>query len=61
MKEELIGYKVDKGEEQIEAHIRPRCLSEYIGQDDLKSNLEVFIKAARNCSRGNPLPLNGRI
>ncbi len=53
MKEELIGYKVDKGEEQIEAHIRPRCLSEYIGQDDLKSNLEVFIKAARK--RGEAL------
>jgi len=53
MKEELIGYKVDKGEEQIEAHIRPRCLSEYVGQDDLKSNLEVFIKAARK--RGEAL------
>ncbi|MCD6569903.1 MAG: Holliday junction branch migration DNA helicase RuvB [Deltaproteobacteria bacterium] len=47
MREELIGYKVDKGEEQYEAHIRPRQLSEYIGQDSLKSNLGVFIKAAR--------------
>ncbi len=27
--------------------IRPQCLDEFIGQDDLKKNLKIFIKAAK--------------
>jgi len=33
--------------------LRPRRLAEFIGQDQLKSNLEVFLRAARQ--RGEPL------
>lgn len=32
---------------KTEPGLRPRRLSEYIGQEDVKSNLEVFISAAR--------------
>lgn len=33
--------------------IRPGCLAEFIGQDDLRANLDVFIHAAR--TRGTPM------
>lgn len=34
-------------EEAIEASLRPLSLEEYVGQEDLKNNLRVFIGAAR--------------
>lgn len=37
----------------IEYSLRPKRLSEYIGQDKVKENMSVFIEAAR--SRGEPL------
>ena len=37
----------------FEPALRPRYLSEYIGQDEIKSVLELFIKAAR--MRAEPL------
>lgn len=37
-----------KNEEQIEASLRPISLDDYVGQDDLKNNLRVFIGAARS-------------
>ncbi len=40
-------------EEVFEAGLRPRRLSEYIGQERLKENLKIFIEAARG--RGEPL------
>ncbi len=40
-------------EHGAEAPLRPRRLEEFIGQDKVKSNLGVFIEAAR--SRGEPL------
>ncbi len=36
-----------KGEDPAENPIRPRLLSEFLGQEDVKSNLSVFIEAAR--------------
>jgi Holliday junction DNA helicase RuvB len=42
-----------ESENQSEARLRPRTLSEYIGQDRVKENLRVFIEAARQ--RGEPL------
>ncbi|MBN1636578.1 MAG: Holliday junction branch migration DNA helicase RuvB [Deltaproteobacteria bacterium] len=47
MREELEGNSQGKGETEFESHIRPRSLREYVGQDALKQNLEVFIKAAK--------------
>jgi Holliday junction DNA helicase RuvB len=42
----LTGLKV-AGEETFEESLRPRKLDEFIGQDKLKDNLGVFVRAAR--------------
>lgn len=34
-----------------EENVRPRALSEFIGQEDLRANLDVFIKAAKERER----------
>ena len=41
----LSGNKSNNDEEE---YIRPTCLDDYVGQDALKDNLRVFIKAALN-------------
>ena len=33
---------------EIENSLRPRSMSEYVGQEKIKSTLEVYIKAAKN-------------
>ncbi len=53
MREELTGIRTDREETDFEATIRPRSLKEYVGQNALKENLEVFIKAAN--ARGEAL------
>jgi len=40
-------------EELFERSLRPRTLSEYVGQESIKANLGVFLEAARQ--RGEPL------
>ena len=40
-------------EKELELSLRPKTLSEYIGQEELKAMLQVYIEAAR--SRGEPL------
>ena len=40
-------------EDEAEGSLRPRSLSEYIGQEKAKENLTIFIEAARG--RGEPL------
>ena len=45
MSEEIL--KSEKLAEDDDASLRPQTLKEYIGQKDLKENLEVFIKAAK--------------
>ena len=34
-------------EDSFEKNIRPDCLSEYIGQSEVKENLDIFMKAAK--------------
>ncbi len=46
MEEEKV-LSVDRQKDDDEASLRPQYLSEYVGQSDLKENLEVFIKAAK--------------
>ncbi|MFY9398272.1 MAG: Holliday junction branch migration DNA helicase RuvB [Desulfomonilia bacterium] len=46
MREELRGNLAHGEELDFEATIRPRNFKEYIGQDALKENLEIFIRAA---------------
>lgn len=59
-----ISFSGDPGEQVItstsilpedtgEVSLRPRSLSDYIGQEKVKENLSVFIKAAK--MRGEPL------
>ncbi|MCL2088925.1 MAG: Holliday junction branch migration DNA helicase RuvB [Oscillospiraceae bacterium] len=40
-------------DEEVEFSLRPKVLSEYIGQDIVKENLKVYIEAAKK--RGEPL------
>jgi len=49
----LTGSRIDRDEADFEAQIRPRTLKEYVGQESLKENLDVFIKAAK--ARKEPL------
>ncbi len=37
-----------RDEDQLDAHLRPQRLSEFIGQSRVKQNLDVFISAARS-------------
>ena len=46
MREDLAGTTLGGQEGELEARIRPETLKEYVGQDALKDNLEIFIKAA---------------
>jgi Holliday junction DNA helicase RuvB len=50
--ERIVSTSSSRDDEQ-ELAIRPRALSQYIGQDQLKRNLEIAIQAAKN--RGEPL------
>jgi Holliday junction DNA helicase RuvB len=53
VREELSGTIQDCREQEFEVRIRPQSLSEYVGQESLKENLDVFIRAARK--RGDSL------
>lgn len=44
---------LDPDEQQIEVTLRPQSFEEYIGQDRLKNNLKLAIKAAKK--RGEPI------
>ena len=49
----LISPSADRGEDYFDLSLRPRFLREYIGQQKIKDNLQVFIDAA--CKRGESL------
>ncbi len=54
MKEErIVSKKISPEEEKIELSLRPKTLSEFVGQEKLKKNLGVFIEAAKK--RKEPL------
>ena len=54
MKEErLLDARKERGDASDELSLRPQRLSEYIGQEELKKNLRVFIGAAKK--REEPL------
>jgi Holliday junction DNA helicase RuvB len=52
-KERLASSKPSPDEVKSEALLRPKTLDEFIGQDEIKANLRVFIRAARE--RGDAL------
>lgn len=47
MEERLIDGEFINEDREIEVSLRPKSLSSYIGQDKVKENLTVFIKAAK--------------
>lgn len=53
MRNEELDPRKSIGEESVERSLRPKNLREFIGQDKLKENLEVFLSAAQQ--RGEPL------
>lgn len=53
LEERIVAPKLSPEDDEIELTLRPRLLNEYIGQDKVKENLSIFIKAAKG--RGEPL------
>ncbi|MBG9445700.1 Holliday junction branch migration DNA helicase RuvB [Cytobacillus firmus] len=47
MEERIISGEADLQDLSFEQSLRPQTLRQYIGQDKVKENLEIFIKAAR--------------
>jgi holliday junction DNA helicase RuvB len=47
MDERIISSEADQSEISLEQSLRPQTLSQYIGQDQVKKSLEIFIEAAR--------------
>jgi len=49
----VVDPAADQEEESYEASLRPKALSEFIGQEKIKNNLSIFIEAAKK--RGEAL------
>lgn len=47
MEERIITTQMMEADTEIEYSLRPRYLAEYIGQEQVKENLKVFIEAAK--------------
>ena len=47
MEERIISSEADNQEISFEMSLRPQTLKQYIGQNKVKENLEIFIKAAK--------------
>lgn len=47
MDDRIISSEVNENEISIEQSLRPQTLRQYIGQDQVKENLDIYIKAAR--------------
>lgn len=47
MNERMVDRSMHSEETDFELSLRPTRLRQYIGQNSIKSNLEVFIKAAK--------------
>jgi Holliday junction DNA helicase RuvB len=51
--ESVLNASASPADETVDRALRPKSLEEFVGQETLKENLKVFIKAARQ--RGEPL------
>ncbi|WP_422123071.1 Holliday junction branch migration DNA helicase RuvB [Planococcus sp. X10-3] len=47
MEERVIGSEISEFDERFEQSLRPQYLAQYIGQQKVKHNLEIFIEAAK--------------
>lgn len=48
--ERMLTSDANEGEVEVEKSLRPQLLSEYIGQEDVTKNLNIYIKAAKQRS-----------
>mgnify|MGYP000337694148 FL=1 len=53
MERRIITTEVTAEDERIETTLRPQCLRDYVGQEKIKSTLNIYIEAAK--TRGEPL------
>ncbi len=53
MEKRILSTQIQSEDLKIESGLRPQTLDEYIGQEKVKNNLKVYIKAAKD--RGEPL------
>lgn len=44
----VLGPALEEGESILEARLRPRAFSEFVGQGQVKENLRLYIRAARD-------------
>lgn len=51
--ESVLSPSTSSGESEIEVTLRPQTLFEFVGQDDIKENLSVFLEAAKK--RNEPI------
>lgn len=47
MQERVISTEISEFDERFEQSLRPQYLSQYIGQEKVKNNLDIFVKAAK--------------
>ena len=47
MEERIIDSEISEFDERFEQSLRPQLLSQYIGQQKVKHNLQIFIEAAK--------------
>ena len=53
MEQRLISSSMKEEDKKAELSLRPHFLNEYIGQDDVKEHIQIYIEAAKG--RGEPL------
>lgn len=53
MERRIITTDLTEEDKKVESHLRPQFLSDYIGQEKLKSTLKIYIEAAK--TRGDSL------
>ncbi len=53
MEDRILTSSLREEDVQTEYSLRPRFLNEYIGQNDVKEHMRIYIQAARD--RGEPL------
>ena len=53
MERRIITTEVTAEDERMETTLRPQCLRDYVGQEKIKSTLNIYIEAAK--TRGEPL------
>ena len=50
MERRIITTEATEEDVRIETTLRPQCLSDYVGQEKIKSTLKIYIEAAKSRS-----------